>query len=472
MRSAIMDVGFNAIRAVIYEDDAIGAPEIFNSKFKNDILSLLENEHFDIKHQTYLTIKYFLHIFKKLEVTKIKCVATAVLRNHPKATAFVEFIRNKYQINIEIISGEEEARLTALGLILGINQVTGIAADLGGGSLELATINNSQIGHVASLELGTHIISDQGLTDIKIISRLIEKIYGSPTCQNLYLIGGGLRFIGRLYMEYINYPIRNLHNLTIPVKDFLDYLAKANNFANYHQNEANRRVISASASLVAKAMIKIFKPKMIILSTYGLKEGVRLNYLGQEKTKYDLVLEKIKYNCNYNLAKTDFSEYFAILLPLIRQNIVNIQRTDQEIARLLQLAIMLSKLKYSYNNSFDPNILSSLILTSEIPFTHRERIELSLILTYSTIFKPSLYLIKLSKKMISKKDHDFCQIIGHFLYITEAIDGSNFTSPSFSISLENDFLEINSADILPRTIFEKICLRLKSIAYCRKNLAE
>ena len=66
MRSAIMDIGYNAIRAVVYENDNIGAPEIFNSKFKNDILNLLTQEDFDIKHQTYLSIQYLLHIFKNI----------------------------------------------------------------------------------------------------------------------------------------------------------------------------------------------------------------------------------------------------------------------------------------------------------------------------------------------------------------------------------------------------------------------
>ena len=85
MRSAIMDIGYNAIRAVVYEDESLGAPVIFSNKFKSDILSLLTNDSLDIKHQTYLSIQYFLYIFKKLEVSNINCVATAVLRNHPRA---------------------------------------------------------------------------------------------------------------------------------------------------------------------------------------------------------------------------------------------------------------------------------------------------------------------------------------------------------------------------------------------------
>jgi exopolyphosphatase/guanosine-5'-triphosphate,3'-diphosphate pyrophosphatase len=97
MRCAIMDIGYNAIRAVVYEDNTLGAPEIFNNKFKNDILSLLSHESFDVKHQSYLSIQYLLHVFKRLEVTDINCVATAVLRDHPRANDFISFIKNKYK---------------------------------------------------------------------------------------------------------------------------------------------------------------------------------------------------------------------------------------------------------------------------------------------------------------------------------------------------------------------------------------
>ena len=203
MRSAIMDIGYNAIRAVVYENDDIGAPEIFNSKFKSDILNLLTHEDLDIKHQTYLSIQYLLHIFKQLNVTDIKCVATAVLRDHPRADSFIEFIKEKYDFEIEIISGEKEAKLTALGLITGIRHSDGIAADLGGGSLELVEVSDTKVGRLKSLELGTKVIASKNLGDQESITKIIEKEYGNYNYDNLYFIGGALRFIGRLYIDFM-----------------------------------------------------------------------------------------------------------------------------------------------------------------------------------------------------------------------------------------------------------------------------
>lgn len=455
-----MDIGYNAIRAVIYENDNIGAPEIFNSKFKNDILSLLTQEDFDIKHQTYLSIQYLLHIFKQLDVTNIKCVATAVLREHPKANDFIEFIKNKYNFDIEVISGAEEARLTALGLVAGIRHSNGIAADLGGGSLELVEVSNTQIGKLQSLELGTKVISSKNLGNQQTITEIIKNEYGEYNYDNLYLIGGALRFIGRLYIDFMNYPMKNLHNLEISTEDFVYYLDKIKSSSESTKNKIGKRKINNNAILVAKSMISVFKPKNIIVSTYGLKEGVRLESISNYPKEQDIVIEKVKYTCNYHDEKTDFDSYVSIVSTLISN--------EEEISEIMQLSIMLLKLKHKFDKTLHPTAISEFILGSEIPFTHKNRVKLALILAYSSNFKPSQELIKISKKIISKQEHNNCQIIGNFLCIAEEVDGPVFSKPSFSIKIQNHFLEIISKEILPRPIFEKICNRLKSIAYSRK----
>lgn len=460
MRSAIMDIGYNAIRAVVYESDSIGAPEIFNSKFKNDILNLLDQEDLDIKHQTYLSIQYLLHIFKQLNVTNIKCVATAVLREHPKAKDFVLFIKNKYNFDIEIITGAEEARLTALGLVAGIRHSNGIAADLGGGSLELVEVSNTQIGKLQSLELGTKVISRKNLENQEAIIEIIKNEYGNYNYDNLYLIGGALRFIGKVYIDFMNYPIKNLHNLEISTENFLYYLNKIKSSSEHTKSRTTKRKINNNAILVAESMIKVFKPKNIIVSTFGLKEGVRLESIINYTKEQDIVFEKVKYTCNYHDEKTDFASYVALLLPLVSDK--------EEITEIVQLSIMLLKLKHKFDKTLNPTAISEFILGSEIPFTHKNRIKLALILIYSSNFKPSQELIKISKKIINKYEHNNCQIIGNFLSIAEEIDGPIFSKPSFTIKVQKHFLEIISKEILPRPIFEKICNRLKSIAYSRK----
>lgn len=457
MRSAIIDIGYNAIRAVVYENDRLGSSEIFNTKFKNDILSLLASKSLDVKHQTYLSIQYLLHIFKNLEVDNIQCVATAVLRDHPRANDFTTYIKDTYDFDINIISGDEEARLTALGLISGIHASHGIAADLGGGSLELIAIDKGEIGKLGSLALGTKIINSLNIRDENKLIEIITEQYGSQTYENLYFIGGALRFIGRLYIDFMHYPIKNLHNLEIKTDEFSVYLDKLQN--SYKENKLGKKKINGNAILVAKAMIEVFQPKKIIVSTYGLKEGVRFDSMPQSEKDKNIVLEKIQDACGFD-QDTDFESYTKIAEPLVKN-------TD-DFAEILQLAIILLSFTHKIDKTLPPLAISEFILSSEIPFTHRMRVMLALSLSYTTHHRPSLDLIKISKRLLSKQDYNNCQIIGYFLCIAEEIDGPKFLRPSFSIKINRNFLEIDSEEILPRPIFEKVCHKLKSIAYARK----
>ncbi len=454
-----MDIGYNAIRAVVYENNKIGAPEIFNNKFKSSLRALLDLDSFDIKHPSYLTLKYFLHIFKNLNVTEIKCVATAVLRDHDKAQDFINHIKQEFDFDITVLSGEEEARLTTQGLIKGTNESNGIAADLGGGSLELAEIENNKIGKLASLELGTKVINSRNIKDLSVITEIIKKEFGNHEVENLYFIGGSLRFIGRLYIDYMHYPIKNLHNLEISIEDFHKYLQKIETVEN--KDSLAKAAINANAILVAKAMIEIFNPKKIVISTYGLKEGVRFESLSQEDRNKKLVEEKVKYACHYK-DDTDFEKYFDIFLTLLPQ--------EYDLYTIFKLSIILNSLKHRFDKTLPPKAISEYIMSSEIPFTHRQRIMLTLVLSYTSTHRPDYEMIKLSKKMISKKDYAHSQIIGHFIRIVEEADGPIFTKPSFSFNNNNGYIEIKTTDILPRTIFDKICHRLKSIVYLKRNI--
>jgi len=459
MRLGIIDIGYNAIRAVVYADNSLGAPEIFNNKFKNDILALLANDDIDVKHQSYLSLQYIVHIFERLEVKTIKCVATAVLREHPRAADFVKIIQEKFNFHIEVISGDREAHLSALGLISGINGAKGIAADLGGGSLELVEVNDNKVGNLVSLPLGTKIIHDHHTHNLGSLTEIIDKECSSRNYESLYLIGGALRFISRFFIEFSSYPIKNLHNLEIPIDEFSYYLDKIQN--NPQQaSKIGKRKISYGAILVAKAMISVFKPKSVVVSTFGLKEGVRFEALASEERGKNIVHEKVKHRCHYNESKTDFDSYLKVIQPLIQ--------STEGTKELLTLSIMLSSLNKDFDQTLPPKAISESILSSEIPFTHKLRVMLALVLSYSSNFNPDPYILKISRKLLTKEEHNNSQIIAHFIRIAKDIDGPIFTSPTFGIEMKNHYLEIVSKDILPRPIFEKICERLKSIAFARK----
>lgn len=465
MRVGVIDIGYNAIRAAAYENDTISAREIFNNKFKNDIFSLLAGQDLNVKHQTYLSIEYILRIFRNLNVKIIKCVATAVLRNHKRAGEFLAHVKEHYDIEIEVVSGEQEAYLTATGVMSGIPAADGIAADLGGGSLELVEVCNGAVGRTVSLELGTKIISGRKIGNLETLIEIIREGYGDQQYKNLYFVGGALRFICRLYIEMYKYPLKTLHNLAITQKECLKFLDDVYN-TKIAKNKMKRKELNKNAILIAKAMIELFNPENIVISTYGLKEGVRYEMLSDEQKQQNIILAKLANTFNCVIEQSIVDSYLAIFKPLFK----NVQYID-ECAKLMQYSMIISSSKFCYDQTVPPLMLAENILTSEIQFTHKERAKLALIIFYITNFKVEPHILKISRCLLTKKENILCQIIGNFIRICLEIDGPEFKQPSFSVSQQGSYLEVKTDYMLPRPIFDKACEKLKSIAFCLRNMS-
>lgn len=234
------------------------------------------------------------------------------------------------------------------------------------------------------------------------------------------------------------------------------------NIKEFQRNKfkLNSRTLNPNALIVAQAMLEVFQPKNIIVSIFGLKEGVRYEMLPKIEKNQDIVLQKVIYCCKYQLGTTNFDKYYEIIEPLIEES--------KDLNQVLKLAIILQSLNKYFDQTLSPKAISEFILNSEIPFTHRHRLMIALILSYSSNFKPDIELVKISKKLLCKQDFKNSQILGYFIRIAKDIDGFNFTEPSFNITIKNNYLEIVTKGILPRPIFENICNKLKSIAYIRK----
>lgn len=464
MPSAIIDIGSNALRAVVYETGELGAPEIFNYKFRNYLTNLLNLDNLDVKHQTYLSLQYLIHIFNGLSVTNIRCVATAILRGHPKAEEFKAIIKKKFNIEIEVISGEREAYLTAAGLISGISDASGVIADLGGGSLELAQIARKKVGKLKSLPLGTRIIANNNFNNLGLITEMIEKEFGSEHYPNLYLIGGALRLMSRIYMESINYPLKNLHNFEINRVEFELYLEKLSQIDKLKLSYYEQKAIDYNAVLVVKAMIKVFSPEKIIISNYGLKEGVRFDSLPEHEKEKDIIYERVKRLVKFNSNICKIDKY----IKAVKYLLIN---PDSTTIVTIELAIMLAQYNKNIDKTLRANFVSEFILSSDIPFSHRQRLMLGIALAVTYTAKTDMHINKIAKKMISKSDYYNSNIIGYYIKIAKEIDGPEFQEPSFSIELkDNKFLKINPSSILPTQVFAKVHERLKDINNARRNI--
>lgn len=457
MRYAIIDIGSNAIRAVIYEKNSLSASEVYNEKFRSDLLGLLDLQDLDVKHSVYLVIQHFVHVFKHLKVKTIKCVATAVLRNHINAPAFVKLIKKKYDIDIEVISGEREAYLSAAGLIMGIERAEGLVADLGGGSLELAEIQNKEVGKRGSVALGTNII-DSSISEDD-VKNIISDSFEYNKYPNLYLIGGAFRMLGRAYMDFAKYPLKNLHNLRIPSEEFLLFLSKAESFT---PEFSGKRMTDKKGIVILKSIIELFNVEQVVVSNYGLKEGVRFVNLPDEERAKDIVRTRCEHLSDIKSKDCKISEYYKIMDPLLIE-------PNEALKDLVELTIMLSCININIDKTMRAQFMADFAISSDIPFTHKQRVMMAVALSYIFGTKPDAHIERFAKRMLTREEHNNAQIIGCVIRIAYEVDGPILYKPSFNLLLKDRYIEIDAGEILPRPVFDKICDRLRDIAIARRG---
>ncbi len=463
MRIAVMDIGSNAIRAAIYDSNELGAAEIFNEKFKSDILSLLDMDSLDIRHGTYNIFGYFVKIFNQLNVAQISCVATEVLRNHKRAEEFLEVIHKRYNIKIKILSGDEEARITSEGLISSIPDAEGVAADLGGGSLELAEVYDKKVHNVKSLSIGTKVLSKLQIENSKYITECLTKEFQTQNCKNLYLIGGALRLLGRCYMDYNHSVIKNLHNLIIDPAEFTKFLDELETLQKFQQFFKQYK-INRHAITVMRGLIEYFNPYRLVISTFGLKEGVRFGALSKEEQKKDIALERCLDFAKHNITGLSLELYQEVFKTL------NIEIT-KDINNLLIIGLILSQYPRHVDRSYRAEWMIGFILTTDIPFNQHQRASLIISLAQALSNKTNL-VPKAIKKILSKEQNAYANIIGAFLKIAMILDGPVLSKPSFSFEHKNKFIEVVTHTIFPKAVFDRICEQLKMIAISKRSFQE
>ena len=154
---AVIDIGSNSIRVVIYEGIVRSPTVLFNEKILCGLgKGLAKTGKLNEKsvEAALRALKRFRALAEQAGAVSIHALATAAAReasNGPDFIAQAEAILGRH---IEVLSGKEEAHYSALGIISGFYRPKGVAGDLGGGSLELVAVNDHQIGEGITLPLG------------------------------------------------------------------------------------------------------------------------------------------------------------------------------------------------------------------------------------------------------------------------------------------------------------------------------
>ena len=276
------------MRLVIYEGLTRSQTPIFNEKVLAGLGRQVQTTGL-LAQEAINTALAALVRFRALcdiqHVTKIWAIATAACRDARNGRAFIAEAERICGAKIEILSGKREAHLTALGIVSGIYKPDGIVGDLGGGSLELVDVHGSRVRHGLTLPLGGLALQDLTGKSIKKAEKLVADsfkgldILGEGEGRTFYAVGGTWRALARLRMWQTGYPFHVMHNYRISAREALDFSrlvhrVDTETLSKIEVVNAARRPLLAYAALVLENLVRTIKPKEVIISVLGVREGL------------------------------------------------------------------------------------------------------------------------------------------------------------------------------------------------------
>jgi len=290
-RVAVIDIGSNSVRLVVFEKTSRFAFHLLNESKSRVRLS--ENAYQNDGNlqeipmqRTIEALKDFLSIISSYKARKTLCVATSALRDAPNKKAFLQRVKKELKLNIKIINGEKEAYLGAIACAnLLPTQRDALSIDIGGGSTELALINDKNVSNTLSLNLGTvrlkELFCDEKNRNeaLEYIDTRLEALDGLKA-TTLVGIGGTFRAISNAIMKKKKHPLNKLHAFSYSsteLDDFISSIMKAdeNELINLGIKSERFDIIKPGA-LILQRVLKKLSITHIITSGVGVREGAFL----------------------------------------------------------------------------------------------------------------------------------------------------------------------------------------------------
>ena len=307
---AIIDIGSNTVRLVVY-GGAMRAPNVLlNEKVTARLgraiaaTGRLADEAVDLALRG---LARFALLLEDLEVEDIEVVATAAVRDASNGPEFVGKLR-AMGLAPRVISGEEEAILSAHGVIGAFPEARGIVADLGGGSLELVRVGEGTASGATSLPLGTLRLVEhraRGTAEMKkALDKAIRKggwdLAGASPEENgaLYLVGGTWRAMAVFAMEAARHPLSDPHGLELDAAAAHD-LALTLASCGPEGVKARGRISNMraeklpDAAVLLQVMLARLNPSRVVFSSWGLREGLLYDRLPPHARAQDPLLAGI-----------------------------------------------------------------------------------------------------------------------------------------------------------------------------------
>jgi exopolyphosphatase/guanosine-5'-triphosphate,3'-diphosphate pyrophosphatase len=301
---SIVDIGSNSIRLVIYEGLNRAPAMLFNEKVMCGLgkgIAQTGNMDSASVERALAALHRFRALSTQARAHTVYAVATAAAREAKNGPDFIRRAEMILGQKVRVLSGEEEAHYSALGIISGYHDPDGIAGDLGGGSLELIDIKGRTHGKGLTTPLGGIRLTEfsggsitKATNQARKYLRKIEFLKEGQG-RTFYAIGGTWRSLAKLHMELNRYPLHMVQDYRLSFVDTMSFLDSV--IANKDQKEPayqavsrSRRALLPFGAIAMREILSEMKPAWISFSAQGVREGYLYSLLPESVRHQDPLL--------------------------------------------------------------------------------------------------------------------------------------------------------------------------------------
>ncbi|SDC35863.1 Ppx/GppA family phosphatase [Ruegeria marina] len=389
-RIGVVDVGSNSVRMVVFDGAARSPAYFYNEKIMCALgagLSESGRLNPEGRVRALAALRRFQHLAGDLDLPPLAAVATAAVREATDGQEFCDEVLRETGLSIRVIDGDEEARLSAQGVLLGWPGAYGLICDIGGSSMELAEIANNRVGRRVTSPLGPLKLRDiQGgrkgrKAHIKQVMTELRAQLG-PQRDRLFLVGGSWRAIARIDMLRRDYPLKVLHEYRMTVRDVhetvkfiesqdLDKLRSKSGLS------ASRISLVPYAIDVLTRLIREFKPKDIAISSYGIREGLLFEQMPQRLRDRDPLIEASYFAEAKDARLPGFGkQLFEFVMPLFKS-------APRSQVRLIKAACLLHDVSWRAHPDYRAEVCFDNVTRANLGgLKHSERVFIGLALQH------------------------------------------------------------------------------------------
>ena len=301
---SVVDIGSNSIRLVIYEGMSRSPAMLFNEKVMCGLgKGLAKTGRMDEAsvERALAALHRFKALSQQARATTMFALATAAAREAENGPDFIHRAELILGRKVRVLTGEEEACFSALGVVSGFHDTDGIVGDLGGGSLELIDVAGGMVGKGVTLPLGGIRLSEASGGSPAQARAIVRKSLRSAGLlrkgegRAFYAVGGTWRAIGALHMEMQNYPLHMIQGYELGFSEAMDFLsavaaAKDQKDPAYAAISKSRRNLLPYGAVALQETIAVMKPSRVFFSAQGVREGYLFSLLPEREKARDPLL--------------------------------------------------------------------------------------------------------------------------------------------------------------------------------------